>query len=176
MTVYFYRWDPGRAAPPSPELPPGVEVRLWRPGRDGFPSKGSISPQNIVWWGMTLSRLLASRDFAEISLWRDGRRLHRLIVTPRWRRFPFMAADDLQIGAVWTHPEARGLGLARAAVAIAHRQVAASAKRLWYIVETGNAPSIRLIESCGYRRVGVGRRSRPLGIRALGQFRLETLL
>lgn len=98
--------------------------------------------------------------------------LHRLVVTPRWYRFPFMEIDDLQIGAVWTRPEARGQGLARAAIAEAHRLFGEGPRRFWYVVDAGNSASISLIESCGYRLVGTGLRMRPFGVALLGRFRL----
>ncbi len=84
-----------------------------------------------------------------------------------------MAAGDLQIGGLWTAPEARRIGLATAAIVEAHRRHAAPARRFWFLVEETNAASIGLAEACGYRLVGRGRRTRPLGVSVLGQYRLE---
>ncbi len=95
-------------------------------------------------------------------------------MTPRWFRFPFMALGDLQIGALWTEPDARRLGLARAAIAEAHRRHAAPGRCFWYVVDDGNPASISLAEACGYRLVGAGRRTRPLGVSGLGRFRMDT--
>jgi len=174
MTVYFYRRD--RAPATAPCLPPGLDLRVWRPAEDGLPRRGPKHGQNLVWWAFSRLGVFARPRFAEVSIWRGGRLLHRLIVTPRWRRFPFMDADDLQIGDLWTHPEVRGQGLARLAILEARRQAAGAAGRIWYLVEANNTVSVRLIESCGFRRVGVGRRTRPFGVRALGRFEIETPL
>lgn len=146
---------------------------MWRPAADGLPPRGVNRVENLAWWVLDHAGLFARRQFAEVTLWRKGRRVHRLIVTPRWTRFPFMAPGDLQIGGLWTDPDSRGKGLARAAVAEAHRRLCAGDARLWYIVDPSNEPSVRLAEACGYRLVGVGRRTRPLGIRLFGQFRLD---
>jgi GNAT superfamily N-acetyltransferase len=127
----------------------------------------------MAWYAFDHLGLFASDAFEELALWRNGRLLHRLLVTPRWFRFPFMADADLQIGSLWTAPEARRLGLARAAIAEAHRRNAAPGRCFWYLVDDENRASIRLAEACGYRMVGVGRRTRRLGVRALGQFLME---
>jgi len=174
MSVLFYRREPSGATPPAP-LPPGVMIRIWRPAEDGAPPRGSRRPQNLVWWGWDLVGVFPQRRFAEISLWREGRLVHRLILTPRWYRFPFMAPQDLQVGDLWTHPDFRGRGLAHVAIDRAHREAAGCAGQLWYLVEADNVASVRLIKSCGYRLVGAGRRVNPLGIGALGQFHLDQL-
>jgi RimJ/RimL family protein N-acetyltransferase len=170
VTILFYRRDPGdpvgRAA-----LPPGIEMRVWQPAVDGVPPAGPHWRDNIAWWALDHLGLFARRDFAEVTLWWEGRLLHRLIVTPRWFRFPFMAPGDLQFGDLWTHPEARDEGLARAAVTEMHRRLHGT--RLWYVADARNERSARLAEACGYRLVGSGRRTRPLGIGLVGRFRID---
>jgi RimJ/RimL family protein N-acetyltransferase len=116
--------------------------------------------------------LFAEPGFVELTLWRDGRRLHRLIVTPRWFRFPFMGSGDLQLGDLWTDPAARGQGLARAAITEALR-LARHADRVWYLVDARNDASARLAESVGFQLYGAGRRTRPLGLHLAGRFRLD---
>lgn len=169
MTLLFYRRDPQDAT--AGALPPGITARSWRPAVDGLPRAGGQWCDNAIWWALDRLGFFARRDFAELTLWRGDRLLHRLIVTPRWFRFPFMAPGDLQIGDLWTHPDARGQGLARAAVAEALRRLPGTP--LWYVVEAGNRPSVRLAEGCGYRLAGFGRRTRPLGIGLIGRFRIE---
>ena len=169
--IRFYRraGDAGEAC----GWPEGCALVSWRPARDGLPRSGPHFAENLAWCAFDRLGLFASRDFEELSVVRDGRLLHRLIVTPRWFRFPFMADGDLQIGALWTAPEARRLGLARAAIAEAHRRHAAIGRSFWYVVDDGNAASSGLAEACGYRLAGAGRRTRPLGLRGLGQFRMD---
>lgn len=171
MTVFFYR-RPADALPLEIDLPAGVTVRIWRPSEHGLPPRGSRArPSNWVWWAFDALGVFAGRDFSELTLWHDGRRLHRLIVSPRWFRFPFMGRDDLQLGDLWTRPDARGQGLARAAIAEA--LLTRQANQVWYVVEAGNVASVRLAESAGFQLLGAGRRTRPLGLRAAGRFRLE---
>jgi GNAT superfamily N-acetyltransferase len=176
MTIRFYRraWEtpPAEAA----DLPGGCGFRRWRPAGDGPPPAGPHAAENLAWFAFDRIGLFSSHAFEELSVWRGGRLLHRLIVTPGWFRFPFMAADDVQIGALWTAPHARRLGLARAAIAEAHRRHAAPGRSFWYVVDDGNPASIGLAEACGYGLVGAGRRTRPLGVSGLGQFRLESAM
>ncbi len=174
MTTLFYRLDEERLLRAAPAIPDDVEVRLWRPSTDDLPRAGPCFLTNIVWWVFTKLGLFARPDFTEVTLWRDGRLVHRLIVTPRWRRFPFMERDDLQVGDLWTHPDARGNGMARAAVGSAHRLFAGQGRRFWYVVQAENEASVRLIEAFGYKLVGYGRRTAPLGIRFAGSFLMES--
>jgi len=171
----FYRCDSrpiGLAASPGD----AVSIRIWQPARDGFPSRVSLRVANLAWWALARIGVFARDDFAELTIWREKQLLHRLIVTPRWYRFPFMAPGDLQLGALWTHPDARGRGLARAAIGEALRRFGGQGVRFWYVVDSTNGRSIRLIESCGFGLVGTGRRTHPLGLRLFGRFRLESLL
>ena len=169
VSILFYRREAG-AAPPI-GLRPGVTVKLWRPAQHGLPPPGPWRTQNLAWWAFTACSLFTDRRFFELTLWRDDHVAHRLFVTPRWPRFPFMAPGDLQVGEVWTDPERRGQGLARAGLAEAVRQ--ADGARLWYLVEADNLPSIRLAEAAGFMPVGRGRRTRPFGLGVLGAYRLE---
>lgn len=170
MTILFYRRSGGAAD--APPLPASCALRLWSPGDQGPPPRGSRRPINWVWWAFERLTLFSRPGFCEVTIWRDGRRLHRLILTPRWLRFPFMGDDDLQIGDVWTAPDARGQGLARAALA-AVQAMTGEDERLWYLADARNLASIALAEAAGYRLVGEGRRTRPLGLAALGRFTLD---
>lgn len=169
----FYRHEAGDAVPGMASLPKEAAIRTWSPDADGFVPRGSRSFRNIAWWAMTRFGLFERRDFTEITIWRDGRLLHRLIVTPRWFRFPFMAKGDLQLGDLWTHPGARGQGLARAGIEHAHRLFANHGGSFWYVVAEDNRASVRLIESCGYHLVGTGQRTSPWGMDLLGRYRLD---
>ena len=174
MSVRFYvRTGPARSVTVDP--PAGCELRVWRPADDGPPRPGPRALENLAWWAAHHLGLFASGEFEEITIWRGGRRLHRLVVTPRWLRFPFMALGDLQLGALWTAPEARRSGLARAAIAEAHRRHARAGRSIWYLADETNVGSVALAEASGYRLAGAGRRTRPMGIAAFGQFRLESV-
>lgn len=172
MTIRFYRRAADAPAVEAPAWPQGCMLRGWRPVH-GPPPFGPHVAENLAWFAFDRLGLFASHAFEELTVWRDGRLLHRLIITPPWFRFPFMADGDLQVGALWTAPQARRLGLARAAIAEAHRRHAAPGRRFWYVVDADNAASVALAEACGYRLAGEGRRTRPLGVAGLGRFRLE---
>lgn len=172
MIRRFYDRAGGAASAPTP--PPSFSVRLWSPGRDGAPPPGSRRFSNWVWWAFERLALFSRPGFLELTLWREGRLAHRLIVTPRWARFPFMGAADLQVGDVWTRPNLRGRGLAALGLATV-QALTDPDDRLWYVVDEGNAASIRLAEAAGYRLVGAGRRTRPLGLATFGRFVLDPL-
>lgn len=169
MDIVFYRLEAGQAAAAA-EAPLDAEIAFWQPAVDGRPTGPFATRSNLAWWAMDRLGVFARRDFTVVAVLRKGRMLHRLIVTPRWHRFPSMTARDLQMGMLWTDPEARGQGLARAAIAAAHRRFAGLYDRMWYLVEEDNLASRRLIESFGYQEVGRGKRTAPLGLSPVGQF------
>lgn len=171
--VRFFQYDPRAAARPLPQLSPDLHIHCWQPGRQGWPPRGSRGLKNQLWWLLTRAGAFARPDFTEIRIERAGRPLHRLIVTPRWYRFPFMAAGDLQIGDLWTSPGARRQRLAEAAIAEAHRRFADDCGTFWYVADADNEASTALAKSCGYRQVATGRRTRPFGTRILGRYVID---
>jgi len=169
MSIVFYRQDAAKI-PVPPERPLEVEIALWQPARDGPPAGIFASRANQVWWLFDKLGLFARPDFTVVAVHRGGQLLHRLIVTPKWYRFRDMRPRDLQMGMLWTAPEARGQGLARIAIESAHRHFAGYFDRMWYLVEEDNVASRRLIESFSYDVAGRGERTARFGLRALGQF------
>jgi RimJ/RimL family protein N-acetyltransferase len=85
-----------------------------------------------------------------------------------------MAHQDLQIGAVWTGEKHRGLGLATYGIERAIEFAGKCARRIWYIVEETNLPSIHLVEKVGFTCVARGTRTRRFGMSLLGTFNIES--
>jgi RimJ/RimL family protein N-acetyltransferase len=106
-------------------------------------------------------------------IYRADRLLHRSGVFPRYLRFPFMAEDDLQIGDVWTDPANQNRGLASFAIQQILRANARPGRSIWYVVDAANLSSIRVVEKLGFLRVGVGRRSKRLGLGLLDHFVID---
>jgi ribosomal protein S18 acetylase RimI-like enzyme len=171
MTVLFFRND-GYAAAALPSLPEGFVFRVWRPEIEGLPLLDGHVRANLAWWAFARLGIFARPGFCELTILRGRRSVHRLIVTPRWYRFPFMAPDDLQIGDLWTDPGFRRLGLARRAMAAALDLAGSQAPAVWYITESGNRASMALARESGMRMAALGERTRPRGIALAGQFRL----
>jgi RimJ/RimL family protein N-acetyltransferase len=175
MNVDFYQLD--RTVAPAPRgLDGDFQLHWWQPERDGLPGRGSRRLVNYLWWSLATAGGFARPGFAELRIERAGRVVHRLIVTPRWYRFPFMGAEDLQIGDVWTSPAARRNQLASIAIAEASRRFAGDGTTIWYAVDEGNEASAALARSCGLRRVAVGRRTRRFGTALFGQYVIERFI
>ena len=173
MPVNFFRRDFEPDSAQLPILPPSLEFRCWQPTVDGYPNRGSRGIANHLWWVLARSGGFAAPTFTEIRIHDGDRLLHRLIVTPRWYRFPFMGPQDLQIGSVWTSPGARRRQLARAAIAEAQRRFGGDGRRFWYVTDAANIASEALARSCGYELVATGRRTRRFGSRLLGQYVID---
>jgi RimJ/RimL family protein N-acetyltransferase len=172
MSVCFFLRAAGPVEPGAQSLPRGIAARWWTPRECARPP---MAPRRGAVWLQDRLRLFADRRFAELGLWRGEELVHRLVVTPRWYRFPFMEAGDLQLGALWTSPSHRRQGLALAAISEAHRRFGGPGQRFWYVADGDNRGSIALARSAGYELVGTGKRSRPAGIRLLGRFTLDRI-
>ena len=176
LTVHFYCREDASEPIFTEPLPTNLHLRCWSPDRDGFPPPRSRTIANLMWWAFARLGVFARAGFTEISIEANGERLHRLIVTPAWHRFPFMSQRDLQLGDLWTAPAARGRRLARAAIAEAHRRFASEDVRFWYVTDADNHASAALARSCGYHLVAVGERTRRFGTALLGQYVIDSLV
>ncbi|HPM83809.1 MAG TPA: GNAT family protein [Candidatus Anammoximicrobium sp.] len=163
------RQTPAEASP----LPPGFSGVLWRPSwRQRTPPGLPLLPF-AVWWAFHQTRVFANRDYRVFLIYDGARVVHRSCVFPGYFRFPFMEADDLQVGDTWTLPEYRGQGLARQALRETIRRLGRPDRRFWYLTESNNLPSIRVAQQVGFRLVGEGRRTHRCGLRILGSFELD---
>jgi len=173
MSVAFFLREADRSSQQDPELPFGMTLQIWRLRDHATLSSWPLDPLRVA---VTIQDQLGLFDddrYTELTLWCDTTRVHRLIVTPGWHRFPFMAPGDLQVGGLWTHSGWRRLGLARSAIASAHRLFDAPGQRFWYVADASNAASMALAQTAGYRIVGQGRRTKPIGLAMLGQFQFD---
>lgn len=112
--------------------------------------------------------LFANRDYAMVMLAANGGAIaHSSMVMPGFARFPFMAAQDLQIGATETGVAYRGQGLAvRAIDEIVERF--GRDRGYWYLTEDANEASVAVIRKAGFRFAGSGDKCPRFGLRALG--------
>lgn len=169
----FYVWDAATdAAPAVRDMPAEWTVSTWRPATDGPPPAGLPGWQNRIWWLFDRLGLFANRSFGVLMIREGDRLIHSSLVTPRYFRFPEMAADDLQIGATWTDPAQRGRGLGKQAVALIHQAWQGEFRRMWYLVGEDNVASVRVIEASGYRLLGSGSRQSLPGLGVLGRYRI----
>lgn len=172
MPYDFYRHECDGASPTDGvSLPPGCTIEMWRPSTQGRKPAGFPAFPYGVWALFHSMRVFDTSDY-RIALIRDaeGAVIHRSHVFPRWFRHPFMESRDLQVGDTFTEPEHRNKGLAEAALRFIVQ--ALDGRTLWYVVDHENASSIRVAEKVGFRLVGRGERTKRLGIRLLGAFRM----
>lgn len=173
MTVRFFLRDGDSPPADDVTLPAGMTLTVWRPREQQGPLAQPFDPLRLAVWLQDRCGLFADERYTELSVWSGERQVHRMIVTPRWYRFPFMAPGDLQLGALWTAPAWRRRGLARFAMAEAHRLFPGPPQRFWYLTDDANIASVALACAAGYRPVGEGRRTNPVGLALIGRFELD---
>lgn len=163
----------GLAPAPAFALPPGHAGRFWTPSlREPWPPGVPALPF-AGWTAMHHLRVFRSRLFAVYLVTHAGRLVHRSCVLPAWYRLPFMRPGDVQIAATHTAPEARGQGLARAAVSAIVARLRAPGRTIWYFADEDNVASLRVIEQCGFAYAGAGVRTRRHGLALLGQYVID---
>ena len=140
-----------------PTLPPGLSrIRLRR--------------RFLFRWAISRLHLFGGPDCGALLIYEGGRLAHYSGFTPRYWRFPFIASGDLQIGDTWTDPADRGRGLALFALQTIVAAVARPGRRLWYVVEVANKPSIRVAEKAHFTLAAEGTRVIPWGIKLAGAY------
>ncbi|MDQ6699463.1 MAG: GNAT family N-acetyltransferase [Acidobacteriota bacterium] len=175
-TVIWFYTHPGGLTGQPESLPEGYRCHIWRPqltriSPDGFPRF-----PYWVWWAFHMLGIFRNRSYALCLIYCGEALAHRSVIFPKYFRFPFMTAHDLQIGDTWTDDEQRGKGLASYALRQIVRMETRSGRKLWYVAEEKNTRSIRVAEGAGFRKAGVGVRTKRLGIRLLGSYIVRELL
>ena len=169
--VEFFRID--RAPETARPLPDGYTLDVWRPAGSAVPP-GCSGPKWWVWALFQRAGVFRSDQYGAVLILRGSRLVHRSSLFPKYFRFPFMRDEDVQVGDTWTEPSERGRGLAAAALAAAAQRALRPGASLWYLTTADNEASIRVARSAGLARVGTGVRTRRLGLRVLGDFRMTT--
>ena len=176
MTYLFYELS-GVGRGDAPSVPEGFSLRLEQPSVLEIlrPSSG-LPLRYLLLWAFEHLGMFANGDYHVMSIFADGRRIHRSGVFPRYFRYPFMDDAALQIGNTWTDEGYRGKGLATIAAMEIVRQLGRPGRRFWYVTTEDNVPSQRVIEKAGFRFIGNGRRTYLWGIPLLGAFQLDSAL
>jgi hypothetical protein len=103
----------------------------------------------------------------------SGDIVHQSHVFPKTARFPFMAAEDIQIGMTWTKVDSRCLGLASYAIQEILQSEHGNRRLCWYVVDELNAPSIQAAVKNGFKVVGTGTRKQAFLARLFRSFEVD---
>lgn len=148
---------------------PAHAATFWQPSVTKPFAPGGFDPKLASYTAMQLAGLFHASGYGAVMISRPGQPIdHRSMIMPRFARFPFMGLDDLQIGATFTRPEARGKGFAlRGTLEIVER-FAMPGRNFWYLTETSNPASIAVIRKAGFELAGTGLKHPRFGLRFLG--------
>ena len=139
-----------------PSLPPGLS--------------GKLNLRFLFRWALHWLHLFAGRGCGVLLVYHRERLAHYSGFTPGYWRFPFIAEDDFQIGDTWTDPAYRGRGLALLAVKRVMAILAKPGRRVWYVVEAINEPSIRVAEKAQFKHVAEGEFLVPWSLKLAGSY------
>lgn len=177
--VLFFHREPDieHDVPVIPKGENGYDVEVWRASLRSPLVPGAADPR--LWAYSVMFGVVPPTHgaFGAIVLrGADGAVAHRSLVFPRFARFPFMAQNDLQIGATSTQAPARGIGLATHALTAAVAHFAGPHRAFWYLTEEDNHSSVAVALKCGFSLVGRGARQRRLGLMMLGYYEITDWL
>jgi RimJ/RimL family protein N-acetyltransferase len=173
MKYFFYCSEPSRRKNTNFALTGEYSSKLWRPTITAIVPTGIPYLPFALWWIMHHFRLFPNRDYSLFLIYSGHRLVHRSLVTPRYFRFPFMGKNDLQIGDTWTAPAHRGKGLATFAIQKLFGLHQKPGRKIWYVVDEENLPSIRAAEKAGFIKVGVGQRGKRFGMKLFGSYMIS---
>lgn len=171
--VHFYRLgtpagDDGALADLRARQP-AHQAGFWQPSTVRPFAPGGFDPKLASYTFMQLAGMFHATGYGAVLIARPGQPLdHRSMIMPRFARFPFMELDDLQIGATFTRPEARGQGLALRGVLEIVERFARPGRSFWYLTDATNPASIAVIRKAGFELAGTGRKHPRFGLRFLG--------
>lgn len=148
---------------------PRHHVRFWHPSLAAPFPPGRFDPKLASYTAMLALGMFDAPGYGAVLIEReDGTIDHRAMLMPRFARFPFMAPDDLQIGATFTTPEARGQGLALRAILEVVDAFARPGRSFWYLTDDTNLASVAVIRKAGFELAGTGGKRARYGLRFLG--------
>ena len=166
---WLYALEPVLSEPVSADARSnGSSLRRWKPGLlRVIPDVGVCDGRGFfINWIFGLPRALVGRGFgyeACLLVSSAGKVVAECVASEPSSRFPFMSVDDLQMGAVMVPANLRGNGLGTVLLRRVLLQVVGS-RRAWWVCRKDNLPSIKLAESCGFKRSGEVVRTVSLGI------------
>jgi RimJ/RimL family protein N-acetyltransferase len=163
---------PGIPEGPDPEtgqLGDQYTIELWRPGTSSFVPP-TMSSRFFVWWLFHSCGILRNGMYRVLLIRHNGAVVHRSCLVPRYFRWPFMGANDLQVSSTWTDPAHRGRGLATFALRHLIRSFADRSREFWYISREDNPASITVCLRCGFQFECMMRRTHPWGSLLFGRF------
>jgi len=143
--------------------------RIWPALPPGLPNQ-RFRLKLLFRWAVHRLHLFAGPGSGVLLIYDRRRVVHYSGFTPEYWRFPFVADDDFQIGDTWTDPAHRGRGLASFALQMIVTTLAKPGRRLWYVVEDVNEPSIRVVEKARFTLAAEGTWVRPWGLKLAGAY------
>lgn len=148
--------------------------QVWRPGGGLSTPPGCAGRSYRIYAAFHHLRVFGNRDYSALVLSRPNEKPdHVSSVFPRFFRFPFMAKEDIQIGATHTLESARGQGLARRAILEILAAHAMPGRKFWYLTEAKNTASCSVIEGAGFSLFGVGAKEPGLALKLISVYRVS---
>ncbi len=177
MSVLFYRQSAQEAPEPGHARPESVVVHFWKPSPLSlFPPKLPLQAtelqaavQYLIFHALGILR---NKKYSVCGLYDEQHLAHISFIYPGYFRFPFMAENELQIGATWTDLRYRGQGLATLAIKEIVSRMKDDTPTFWYLCDKANVASIRAVEKAGFRKVGEGRLRKRFGLGLLGVYEI----
>ena len=145
--------------PKNEELPADFALRYWRPGIFNWKPNGKPL-KYYLYTVFHFTGIFKNKSFAFIELLdlKTGVSAASLLIVPAHFKYPFMKKNDIQFTYVMTKPEYRGKRLAILLLQEAWARRTDKSGMAWYVTNTENTASIRVVEKAGFAMDGYGKR------------------
>ena len=143
-----------------------VVISKWTPSIRSWKPKDKPGKYRLFalfhWFGV-----FSNSDYSAICLRQNGALKASMLVVPRYYRWPFMGANDLQFTYVVTQTTERGKGWGTILLSQGVRIFRKKNRGIWYVTDTHNIASQRLAEKVGFKRVGEAEKNKRFFISKL---------
>ena len=150
----------------------GFDLTIWRP--TGLRIIPEYFPRKYFgYWLAHRLGLFPNKDYSAVIIKDNDKFVLKMLVVPRYFKWPFMGPNDLQFIYGTTNPDYRRLGVARIAMDIAISHLSTDGRKFWGVISEDNQPSIKWVEKVGFLYVGKIEERKLLGIPLLKRLYLS---
>lgn len=103
-------------------------------------------------------------EYKVIYLYDKDRIIHYSHLLPKFFKFPFMKACDIEIGPSWTDKNFRGKGIFPSVIQYIIENFKKEGRDFYILIHSTNKASLNAIQKTGFELCGTGYKTNKLGI------------
>ena len=131
----------------------GFDLKIWRPS--GLSIIPEYFPRKYLgYWLAHKIGYFPNKDYSAVIIKDNDNFVLKMLVVPKYFKWPFMGPNDLQVMYITTNSKYRRLGVADIALSVAVNRLAANRRKFWAIIDENNIPSLNCFKKAGFVYAG----------------------